>query len=77
MFYIFTYISMTEIWATFKVNEKIPAVGRYKCLVCGLTVEIEQKFIDMEKTFFSCPICHAGTDGGPRGSQEEIWEFLG
>ncbi|MEI8092487.1 MAG: hypothetical protein WCG98_10450 [bacterium] len=54
---------MIEIGAKFKITEKIPTTGRYKCVVCGLVVEIEQKFIDMGKTFFACPICHAGTEG--------------
>jgi len=38
-------------------------VGRYKCLICGLIVEIPSGFVKDEKTFFTCPICHAGEEG--------------
>lgn len=68
---------MMEIWSKFKASEKIPAIWRYKCLVCWLVIEIQQKFIDMWSSFFSCPICHAGTDWGPRSSIEDVREFLG
>ncbi|MFZ2150576.1 MAG: hypothetical protein WAZ12_03140 [Candidatus Absconditicoccaceae bacterium] len=70
-------MSSLEKGSKFKASEKIPATGRYKCLVCGLIIEIQQKFIDMGSTFFSCPICHAGEDSGPKGPQDQIREYLG
>ncbi|MEI7563336.1 MAG: hypothetical protein WCJ39_06935 [bacterium] len=54
---------MIEIGTQFKASDKMVAIGKYKCVVCGLIIDIEQKFVDMGHTFFSCPICHAGTEG--------------
>jgi rubrerythrin len=68
--------AMVERWSKFKASEKIPAAGRYKCIVCALIIEIPESFVKDEKTFFSCPICHAGDEGGPKGPQDRVWEFL-
>lgn len=68
---------MIEIGTKFKITDQIPAAGKYKCLTCWFTVEIEQRFVDMGKTFFVCPMCHSWAEGGPRGPQDDIWEFLG
>lgn len=61
----------------FKSTDLIPVSWRYRCVVCGLVVEISQQMIDMWNTFFSCPVCQAGEDGGPKTSNEDVREFLG
>lgn len=66
-----------ERWSKFKASEKIPTTWKYKCLICWLIIEIEQKFIDMWSTFFSCPICHAWDEWGPKWPQDQIWEYIG
>ena len=70
-------MSSLETWSKFKASEKIPAIWRYKCLVCWLIIEVQQKFIDMWSTFFTCPICHAWTEGWPKWPQDQIREYLG
>jgi len=68
---------MIEIGTQFKASDKMVAIGKYKCVVCGLIIDIEQKFVDMGHTFFSCPICHAGTEGWPKGPEDDVREYLG
>lgn len=68
---------MTKVWTLIKATEKIPVAGKYKCVVCGLIVDIDQHFIDKWLSFFACPICHAWTENGPKSPEEDVWEFLG
>ena len=68
---------MIEIWTQFKATATIPAAGRYKCVICGLIVDIDQHFVDNGATFFACPICHAREEGGPKWIEDDVWEFLG
>ncbi len=68
---------MITEWTLFKVTDIIPIAGKYRCVVCKLIVEIPANIIEMKKTFFTCPICHSGAVGGPKGVDEEIWEYLG
>jgi len=56
---------MIQIGDLVKATEKIPAAGRYKCLICGMIVDVDQHFIDRGTPFFACPVCHAGTEEGP------------
>lgn len=68
---------MIAVGTLFKATENIPAAGSYRCVVCKLVVEIPAHIADMGKTFFACPICHAGEDGGAKGAHEDVWEYLG
>ncbi len=68
---------MTKVWTLFKVTEKIPAAGKYKCLICWLVVEIEQHFIDRWTTFFVCPICKSGSEEWPVWPEKEVWQYMG
>jgi len=65
-----------EVWSQFKSTDKIPVAWRYKCVVCGLIVDIDQHFIERQVTFFSCPICHAWSEWGPKWLEEDVWEYL-
>ncbi len=67
---------MVEVWSKFMVTHKIPAVWKYKCLVCWLIIEVTQKFVDMWSTFFSCPICHAWAEWWPIWAEDDIWEYM-
>ena len=68
---------MIEIGTLTKATEKVPVAGKYKCIICGLIVEIGQHLIDNEATFFACPVCHAWEEWGPVGVADEVWEYLG
>lgn len=68
---------MVSIGTTFKSTEVIPVAGRYQCVVCKLVVDVPAHVVAMGKTFFACPICHAGEEGGAKGPHEEVWEYLG
>ena len=68
---------MIEVWTLTKATSKIPTAGRYKCIICGLNVDIDQHFIDRGASFFACPICHAWSEGGPKWLEDDVWEFLG
>ena len=68
---------MIEVWTLTKATDKIPAAGRYKCIICGLIVEIEQKFIDNWASFFACPVCHAWEEWWAVWPADEVWEYLG
>ena len=68
---------MIEVWQQFLATEKIPAAGKYICVICKMIVEITQTHIDMWKPFFACPICHSGEVGWPKWPEVEIWEYLG
>jgi len=66
-----------EVWSLLKATDVIPVAGKYKCIVCGLIVDIAPHFINNWATFFACPICKAGEDGGPKWPEEDVWEYLG
>ncbi|MDD2871279.1 MAG: hypothetical protein PHS49_04775 [Candidatus Gracilibacteria bacterium] len=68
---------MIEIGTKLNATEVIPVAGKYKCIICGLIVDIDQHFIERGSTFFACPICHAGNENGPKGPQDDVWEYLG
>ena len=62
---------------SYKVGDKVPAAGRYQCIVCGLVLEFLQKHVDMGVVFNHCPLCYAGTESGPKKPDEDVWVFLG
>jgi len=68
---------MVAVGTFFKSTDTILAAGKYQCVVCKLVVDIPAHIVAMGKTFFACPICHAGEDGGAKGSHEDVWEYLG
>jgi len=68
---------MIEVWTLTNAVDKIPTAGKYKCIICGLIVDIDQHFIDNWATFFACPICHAWEEWGPKWPEEDVWKFLG
>lgn len=68
---------MLKVWDLLLATEKIPVAGKYKCVICGLIVDVAPHFIERGATFFSCPICKAGTEDGPKNEEEEVWEYLG
>lgn len=61
----------------YKVGDKVPQAGRYQCIVCGLIIEFLSQHIERGAIFNSCPLCFAGTDKGPKKSDEDIWKFIG
>lgn len=54
---------MIAVGTLFKSTDIIPVAGQYRCVVCKLVVDIPVHMIPMGKTFFACPICHAGEEG--------------
>lgn len=62
--------------ALFKTGERVPAPGRYQCVVCGFVIEFVQHHIDRGVTFLTCSVCHAGTEGGPKAPHEDVWKAL-
>jgi rubrerythrin len=57
----------------YQVGEKVPAAGRYQCVVCGLVIEFLPKHIERGVTFLACPLCFAGTENGPKQAEEDVW----
>lgn len=57
----------------YKVGDKVPAAGRYECVICGLVVEYLPKHIEHGATFEICTLCKAGTSEGPKKAHEELW----
>lgn len=68
---------MIEVWTQFKATEKIPAAGKYKCVICGMIIDVAPHFIEHETTFFACPVCHAWSEWWPKSELEDVWEYLG
>lgn len=60
----------------YKVGDKVPAAGRYACVVCGLVMEYLPKHIEHEVTFISCGVCKAGTEEGPKKAHEDFWQKI-
>ncbi|MEI6650259.1 MAG: hypothetical protein WCL23_02360 [Candidatus Moraniibacteriota bacterium] len=60
----------------YKVGDTVPAAGRYQCVVCGFIVEYNQHLIDRGVLFAACSVCHAGTEGGPKGADEDMWKAI-
>lgn len=61
----------------YKVGDKVPQAGRYKCAVCGLVIEFLPKHIEMGVVFNFCPLCLSGAENGPKKPDEDFWEFIG
>jgi cytochrome c2 len=61
----------------YKVGDKVPQAGRYQCAVCGVVIEFLQKHVDMGVMFQECPVCHAGSEGGPKKVEEDFWKLIG
>lgn len=68
---------MVSVWTLLLATEKIPVAGKYKCVICGLVVDVAPHFVERGVTFFACPVCKAGTEGGPKSELEDVWEYLG
>ena len=68
---------MVVVGTLFKSSDIIPAAGKYQCVVCKLVVEVPVHIVSMGKSFFACPICHAGQEGGAKAAHEDVWEYLG
>lgn len=60
----------------YKFGDKVPQAGKYECLVCGFVVEYLPKHIEHGAVFNICPVCMAGTEGGPKDKDEEFWKFI-
>jgi len=61
----------------YKVGDKVPQAGKYQCVVCGFIAEYLPKHIQMSAAFAPCPVCHSGTENGPKKPEEEFWKFIG
>lgn len=68
---------MIAVWTLFKSTDVIPAAGKYRCTVCKVVIEISEHIAQMNKPFFACPICHAGSEWGPKWVMDDVWEYLG
>jgi len=61
----------------YKVGDKVPQEGRYQCVVCGVVVEYLPRHISSGAVFGVCPLCHSGSESGPKKPNEEFWKFIG
>lgn len=61
----------------YKVGDKVPQVGRYQCVICGVIMEFLPQHIEKGVLFNSCPLCAAGTENGPKKPNEDIWKLMG
>lgn len=61
----------------YKVGDTVPQAGRYACVVCGFVAEYLPKHIEKGVAFVACPVCHSGTEGGPKDVHEDFWKFIG
>lgn len=68
---------MATVGDLFKATDKIPAVGKYRCIICGLVVDINEHIVAHGGTFFTCPVCKAGGEDGPLTEADDVWEYLG
>ncbi|NTW15274.1 MAG: hypothetical protein HGA38_02765 [Candidatus Moranbacteria bacterium] len=59
---------------TYTVGDRVPAAGRYRCANCGNEVGFSEDDADEGIMFSSCPSCRAGSDGGPLGPDDDVWE---
>ena len=57
----------------YKVGDKVPQAGRFQCIVCGLIIEFLPKHIEMGVLFNACSLCFAGTENGPKKTDEDVW----
>lgn len=60
----------------YKVGDKVPSAGRYQCVVCGFIVEFAQHHIDRGVAFPTCSVCHAGSVGGAKDPEEDVWKAI-
>lgn len=55
----------------YKVGEIAVKAGQYQCVICGHVMEYKAG-----DAFVVCPVCKAGSVGGPRGPEEGVWVFI-
>ena len=60
----------------YKVGDVIPQAGEYVCVVCGVVVEYLPRHIEKGAVFGVCPLCHSGSENGPKKTHEEFWKFV-
>jgi len=53
-----------------KAGEMATQDGQYQCVVCGHVMELKSG-----QAFEVCPVCHAGSPGGPKGAEEGVWVY--
>lgn len=56
----------------YKVGEIAEKDGQYQCVVCGHVMDLKAG-----DAFIVCPVCKAGSEGGPKGPDEGVWVFIG
>jgi len=55
----------------YKVGQVVEKEGQYQCSVCGHVIELKAGDV-----FKICPVCQAGSEGGPKGPNEGVWQYL-
>jgi hypothetical protein len=61
----------------YKIDETVPQAGKYQCVICGVVIEYLPKHIMANVVFGICPLCHSGSDDGPKKPTEDVWRFMG
>ena len=56
----------------YKVGDVADVAGKYQCIVCAHIIEMK-----VGDKFEVCPVCQAGSEGGPKGPEEGFWQLLG
>jgi rubrerythrin len=60
----------------YKVGDLVPSAGRYICTVCGFIIEYAEKHLAYGVKFPECPVCHAGSENGPKQVHEDFWKKI-